>query len=50
MFIIKAILLREIQAYDAERQMAYSYNPTGSWETQAGIPVDKTGYAGLNVS
>jgi hypothetical protein len=37
----------EIQAYDADRQMAYSYNPTGIWETQAGIPVDKTGYAGL---
>lgn len=37
----------EIQAYDASRKMAYSYNPTGVWETQAGLPVDKTGYAGL---
>jgi hypothetical protein len=27
--------------------MAYSYNPTGSWETQVGLPVDLTGYAGL---
>ncbi len=37
----------EIQAYDPERNMAYSYNPTGIWETQAGLPVDNTGYAGL---
>ena len=37
----------EIQAYDSERQMGYSYNPTGSWTTQSGLPVDKTGYAGL---
>lgn len=37
----------EIQAYDADRNMAYSYNPNGSWETQAGLPVDETGYAGL---
>lgn len=37
----------EIQAYDTNRQMAYSYNPTGIWETQSGLPVDKTGYAGL---
>jgi hypothetical protein len=37
----------EYQAYDADRQMAYSYNPTGIWETQAGLPVDPTGYAGL---
>ncbi|MFZ1290044.1 MAG: hypothetical protein WAR79_08135 [Melioribacteraceae bacterium] len=37
----------EIQAYDADRQMAYSYNPTGIWTTQAGLPVDPTGYAGL---
>lgn len=37
----------EIQAYDADRNMAYSYNPNGSWETQAGLPVDATGYAGL---
>ena len=37
----------EIQAYDEDRHMAYSYNPTGSWETQVGLPVDPTGYAGL---
>ena len=37
----------EIQAYDEERQMAYSYNPTGRWTTQLDIPVDPTGYAGL---
>ena len=37
----------EIQAYDDNRQMAYSYNPTGMWVTQSGLPVDKTGYAGL---
>jgi hypothetical protein len=37
----------EIQAYDEDRLMAYSYNPTGSWETQVGLPVDLTGYAGL---
>jgi len=37
----------EIQAYDKDRQMAYSYNPTGIWVTQAGLPVDPTGYAGL---
>jgi hypothetical protein len=37
----------EIQAYDADREMAYSYNPTGAWTTQLEIPVDPTGYAGL---
>lgn len=37
----------EIQAYDADRQMAYSYNPTGIWLTQVGLPVDPTGYTGL---
>lgn len=37
----------EIQAFDADRNMAYSYNPTGAWETQAGLPVDATGYAGM---
>jgi hypothetical protein len=37
----------EVQAYDADRHMAYSYNPTGAWITQAGLPVDLTGYAGL---
>jgi len=37
----------EIQAYDADREMAYSYNPTNAWTNQLEIPIEPTGYAGL---